>query len=488
MNKPTLVLLTSLFSLNSFAMDWNGATDEQVRNAICVKEVPTLTQMKDELLSVDDTLVKKSQVFSYTFENENKFLIDTFRELVTRRAPGRKLVEEELQEDHGQGSECKKVFCALKELFPGDVGLKSAYIRGIYGLNPSPYAFTDKGENFNDREIDRVLVALLAIPAKMTPLFSGKRINRYLRGVIPGYHRSSDPKEESVVFANATIEFFDPWEKTSDDYMTYVAFHEFGHNFSYEMDLAFSSYWQSLSAWDAFDYSEESFVSIYATTNESEDFAESVATYRYNPWKLYNVSREKYYFIKNNVFYGAEFTDRKSCDDHTVLNELEQMIPSDFEISNIQRPLCSREIGHYLARPSYFTKKEIQDCVKREIVKLALKDKEDELSYLHQDMLGFEVNALSTINVSDDLQKDFFQKNTEKLITKMTKLLSSKNKNEKCQIEDLRHAGTLDRPYWITDKEQSLAFKKLCHKVAKGKTLSDSELAIRIYQELFKEL
>ncbi|MDD0854261.1 hypothetical protein HBN50_14200 [Halobacteriovorax sp. GB3] len=469
-------------------MDWNGATDEQVRNAICVKEVPTLTQMKDELISVDNTLVKKSQVFSYTFENENKFLIDTFRELVTRRAPGRKLVEEELQEDHGQGSECKKVFCALKELFPGDVGLKSAYIRGIYGLNPSPYAFTDKGEHFNDREIDRVLVALLAIPSRMVPLFSGKRINRYLRGVIPGYHRSPNPKEESVVFANASIEFFDPWEKTSDDFMTYVAFHEFGHNFSYEMDLAYSSYWESLSPWGIFDFNQESFVSIYATTNVSEDFAESVATYRYNPWHLYYTSKDKYDFIKYSVFYGAEFTNEKSCDDHTVLDDIEQMIPSDFEISQIQRPLCSAEIGHYLARPNYFTKKDIQNCTKREIVKLALKEKEDELSYLYQDMLGFEVNALSTINISDDLQKNFFQKNTETLITKMTKLLSSKIKNEKCQIEDLRRGGTLDRPYWITDKEQSLAFEKLCRKVVEGKSMSDSELAYSIYQELFKEL
>ncbi|MEX1098953.1 MAG: hypothetical protein WEB87_00920, partial [Bacteriovoracaceae bacterium] len=54
-------------------------------------------------------------------------------------------------------------------------------------------------------------------------------------------------------------------------------------------------------------------VSQYGETNPAEDFAESVAAYRYNPEALKNASLEKYEFIKNKVFQGVEFDSSEKC-------------------------------------------------------------------------------------------------------------------------------------------------------------------------------
>ena len=50
-------------------------------------------------------------------------------------------------------------------------------------------------------------------------------------------------------------------------------------------------------------------VSNYGKTSPIEDFAESVTAYRYNPERLKDCP-SKYYYMKDFVFQGKEYTDK----------------------------------------------------------------------------------------------------------------------------------------------------------------------------------
>lgn len=57
----------------------------------------------------------------------------------------------------------------------------------------------------------------------------------------------------------------------------------------------------------------EKIISKYGESNPSEDFAESLTAYRYNPAGLKKAAPEKYNFIKDRIFNGQEFINHSSC-------------------------------------------------------------------------------------------------------------------------------------------------------------------------------
>lgn len=89
--------------------------------------------------------------------------------------------------------------------------------------------------------------------------------------------------------------------------------HEVGHNAHYNImsnNPKLANKWTEINQTS---YTQKScdgtgFVSSYAMTNEREDFAESYAHYVIDPEKLMFYSPEKYEFMKNEVFYGREYS------------------------------------------------------------------------------------------------------------------------------------------------------------------------------------
>ena len=69
--------------------------------------------------------------------------------------------------------------------------------------------------------------------------------------------------------------------------------------------------WNDLHAESMVQYNEEGtgFVSDYARTNQSEDFAESYAAYIRDPEGLAFQSQEKYDFMRDYVFGGREYAN-----------------------------------------------------------------------------------------------------------------------------------------------------------------------------------
>ena len=88
-----------------------------------------------------------------------------------------------------------------------------------------------------------------------------------------------------------------------------VLCHEIGHNAYINMDVEDMQKWAEIhtNSQILYDQTGFGFVSSYAHTNLSEDFAETYSAYITNPDFLQFVSPEKYEFMQEQVFGGVEY-------------------------------------------------------------------------------------------------------------------------------------------------------------------------------------
>lgn len=90
--------------------------------------------------------------------------------------------------------------------------------------------------------------------------------------------------------------------------------HEVGHNAEEvvnpeQMEQWSEIYNQGMDEYNNSGHEIDPFVTDYAQTSPSEDFAESYAMYINDPPLLQAVSPDKYDFMKDNVFNGKEFVE-----------------------------------------------------------------------------------------------------------------------------------------------------------------------------------
>jgi hypothetical protein len=144
---------------------------------------------------------------------------------------------------------------------------------------------------------------------------------------------NSDWKDIRVIYrpnlnavANAFIAIGPMWFEFSSLHRRAIILHELFHRLSTRVnDMAYSQKWLDASEsfinarwlgrrWQMEVGAQENFVSQYAMTNPSEDFAETVNQYRVAPFKLLSSHPIKYQFIKEEIFYGQEFLNDSDCD------------------------------------------------------------------------------------------------------------------------------------------------------------------------------
>lgn len=125
--------------------------------------------------------------------------------------------------------------------------------------------------------------------------------------------------------ANAVIMLGKKWLDYPSLHRQAIIIHELSHRLSNRFGgHAYTKYWQNLEdnwlknrvtriGYASKDNPDSEFVSIYARKNPSEDWAESLTSYRINPELLKRVSPVKYEFFKNNVYLGKEFLDEEDC-------------------------------------------------------------------------------------------------------------------------------------------------------------------------------
>jgi len=292
-----------------------SSSEGQVRDAKCKNEKLSISEMWSFVTSKNNGENETKRIHGLVLSNEDKNLLQLFKLLTTKRDySGRDLPLAD-QANLSELTNCENVRCALEDIFGKKLGVQYAYVLSKYGLNSS-YLANKKAQNFTEQEYSSALAALRAVPEFLLPLGNNKRFVRYI---------SLNSRSKNL--ANATMEFYDYWSEHSSLQREYAVFHEIGHNLKgARKKLDYRQEWLDMSGWKKVNgqlqMTRAANVSYYAKIYPTEDFAETVSAYRYNPELLKRVSMKKYEYIKNAVFYGVEFGDESLCKRPTVYSSI----------------------------------------------------------------------------------------------------------------------------------------------------------------------
>lgn len=355
-------------------LEWHGATDEQIKNAHCTRKDPfTDKEMRDWLDTHHSGKKESKTINGISFENENVENLRTF-ELLTTKFDYMGDVE---KDNKTYISSCKKVDCALKEIF-GDTSVQLQFLHRKFGFNGS-HLLSENTSSWQKKELDTVLLSLTDFPEGILPVEESRKLVHFKRG----YARSGS----EYAMANAIIEVFDLWDTETPEKKRYTITHELGHVISGMTGLDEHDHFTHLSGWSkqteivegkekkTYTSSKpENIISRYGKTNNMEDFAESVAAYRYNPQGLKEKSPEKYDIIKEVIFDNVEYTSPEACQSpqrasETFKKKAQELVknwkPSEAEIDQITG-ICSEKAIQAIDEKGVVDlgDKEFQDCYK----------------------------------------------------------------------------------------------------------------------------
>lgn len=292
-----------------------AASPTQIKNAHCRRGGPFTPEEMESFLAAHFKTGEPGEsrtIHGVAFKDENPALLRLFEELTTFRQhygpPG-----ESPQKIFS--SSCTQVRCAIDELLGKEVGLRTTFILARFGANTSPFT-RHNADSFTAENLDDVAMGLSDFPPRIHPRGKSFPITRFARG-----YTQAGP----FTLANASIFLFDVWEAHPREERQSTILHEVAHRLAGEIRLDESPEWLASAGWVEKQVpgesasstsleSPEKAVSVYGMKNASEDFAESVVSYRYNPQGLLARSPEKYALIKDFVFDGLEYTSPDACD------------------------------------------------------------------------------------------------------------------------------------------------------------------------------
>lgn len=378
------------------AIDWTAASDEQIRKAYCTRKTPlTDEEMNTWIQSNQSKSNINKTINGIAFENESLENLESFRLLTTYTDILGKM---DPAKHKDFSSTCKKVACALKEIFGEQTSTQLQYMQQRYGLNGSHIikdpAYTTA---WTKRELDEVILSLTDFPDRVMPFQESRTLIHAPRNVGNGN-----------TIANAVVTIYQLWNEQSPEQRRSTITHELGHAFAGITRLDEDPTWMEKSKWvkntkiiDGKEISytkseyQDAIISKYGYTNEREDFAESVVAYRYNPTALHEASPGKYDMIKKYVFDNVEYTSEEACKNPQrfsdslkaqVNQEIASWTPSEEEIKAISRR-CSLLAVHAMAQNQSvdLSSTEIQNCYENsvqkqtaELLKEKIKDSPDQ--------------------------------------------------------------------------------------------------------------
>lgn len=376
-------------------LNWEAASDVNIRSAPCTRKTPyTVEEMTSWLKSNQSSSTQAKKIHGINFENESPENLASFEYLTTFRTF---FGDPDPKNQKTFKSQCKKVECAVKEIFGPKTGIQLLFMHRKFGMNGSQYTQSNRS-SWKSSELDHVLMALSDYPAGILPAEVNRPLTHFLRGYLPGH------ADENVI-ANASIEVFDLWDEQSPEDKRYAIVHELAHNLGGLAGNADDhSKWLKMSGWvketkvikgekvTEFKATKpETIISKYGFTNPAEDFAESVSAYRYNPKKLKSISPEKYNFIKEIIFDNVEYTSEQACKNPKRLSDeyekkAEALIaswrPTPQEIKSIASKCSSLAISEISQKGSVsVSSTSMKNCYEkafnnqaREVAKSALKN------------------------------------------------------------------------------------------------------------------
>lgn len=282
-----------------------------VESAICRKPTASLHEIEDWLAQIKKSSSKNNaSLLGYNFINEEPSLLTAF-EQITSKFPGYRPTK----------STCQDVLCATDELFGKDIGNRLLYLYLRHGFNAGPDKVVNPTLTANN--LEDITQAVEDFPAtafhspKSRIFLSETENSIWAQTLISDDHKYN------------TMDFTETWNKLpTREYKQYTVTHEFGHmlNASLFGKMSDTLEWRKISSTEPLNkFSNlvlaKSAVSSYGMTSPSEDFAECVAAYRYNPKLLLGRSKAKYLFIKYAVYDGMEFLTPKNCKDNKPFSQ-----------------------------------------------------------------------------------------------------------------------------------------------------------------------
>lgn len=375
---------------------FDAVSADDVKNAPCTNEAPTIgdvekwineeakksksTKGEIEGLKLEDSrdLIKAFQALVRPKSIQHDYLLD--KDVIVPRIN----VKEKYNIQN-----CDKVLCAVKKIFGNEVGPKLLYMKMKFGHNGSNIAFINS-QNYTTKTIDPILSALQSLPQELFPIDDGKQLTLFTKGKKPKVYGSDD-----LTLANAVINIFDGWHNLPREEQTYTIAHEISHEIASAQELDESQKWLSFSKWEKTEVQSSSgesetvwtakekdnIISRYGENNPGEDFAESVSAYRYSADKFKKVSPEKYEYIKNNVFFGREFTTHFECKKASPLfeivqNEIKNISQKELNDIDLKQSLedCSLAISSELLT-TLVKKENLRSCLQSSAYKQILQKK-----------------------------------------------------------------------------------------------------------------
>lgn len=305
------------------AIRTNFATEEELARAPCLRRTAfTTAEMQQWLERNQDPARFNRTVNGVAFEQESEENLQAFKQLTTAvdRFGGR-----DLKRNLVFNSSCKKVACAVRNLFGPEVGVQLLFMQRRFGLNGS-HLVASESAPWKKQELDTVLLGLSDFPAGVLPLAESKPLRKS--------SRRSTTTGGVGVSANSVIEVFDVWNRLPHFTARSTLVHEIGHSLADVTGLDESEHWKSLSGWRTtnrmVDGEKETvsiasrpktIVSQYGGTAPWEDFAESVKAYRYGPEKLLQASPQKYALIRQTIFNNVEYRSEAHCESPAPYSE-----------------------------------------------------------------------------------------------------------------------------------------------------------------------
>lgn len=360
------------------AIDWTAASDSQIRNAPCTRDTPfTENEMKNWMSANDSTPRMNKTINGISFEDESFENLESFKYLTTFVD----IIGEPITEKQRTfSSSCKKVECAVKEIFGNDTGIPLLFMQRKFGLNGSHIIKEDtQATAWQKSELDTVLLGLSDFPDGVMPTEDSRTMIHAPRS-----------QGNGNTIANAIITVYQLWNDQSPEQQRSTIVHEMGHVLAFETDIHDHNDWTSESGWTErtqvvngqtltrYESSNpDAIVSEYGLSNPREDFAESVVAYRYNPEALRSANPAKYNLIKESVYDNVEYTSETACTNPDrlstrLIQEVEQELanwsPSQSELAQIASR-CSRLVVETLAsNPAVdINSPEFQNCYNRSL-------------------------------------------------------------------------------------------------------------------------
>jgi len=398
--KFSFILLLSLLNSNAFAqaeicdddnpgvkdilaiskhIEWEAASIANIKSAPCTRKTPFTNDEMLKWINTHQSPVKESKkIHGIQFADETEENLKAFEYLTTAKTF---LGESDPKKQKIFKSACKKVECAVKEIFGKDVGVQLLFMQQKFGMNGSNIA-RENADLWKKSELDTVLLALSDYPEGIMPVEESRTLVHFKRG----YMRNGGDR----TLANAVIEIFDLWDRQSPEEKRYTLNHEVGHVIGGLCKIDDHPKWRNLSGWVSSTKvvdgeketvmratKPETIVSKYGFTNTHEDFAESVAAYRYNPALLKKASPEKYNIIKQVVFDNVEYTSEAACKNPSRFSAqlkakadaaAKNWVPTQSDLTNIGKK-CSEEAVVQLSKAGVvnLSSPSIQKCYEKAI-------------------------------------------------------------------------------------------------------------------------